>query len=1102
MPSLMEQIPDISEVSNLVTTAAGKLQGIAGQSGDFPFAGVQGIAGDLASVSLPDLVPVLDQIPTNLDDLISRITSDPSRLLGEIGSALQDIQGTLGDQFLAQIQPVLDQLSPLKDLIALEPLFAELITTAKPLLGQLTDFASFQSQDPAQLVSSLSGVLDALPSLEQLPYFGGLKRIQDTLKDWGSLSPERLGGWAGDTLSGLYDDLSALNGSLQAELDRLQATATVPAMEAIEAARQQAQAQLAALRGTDFSQGDHLAAATAAAQQLQAALNSYTTTLTDALNQVASGLQEFNPNTLLDRLFALFFAIQAVARLAQAENPADRLFDSLDRMLTWIDRADILDPLRETLDHLTGFLDQIDLNQIQGPILQAAEQITRAAGELERLQTEAVLAIKALFDEIRGAVEGIDVAAIQQAFQDLLQTFDQQLSPLKDTLAAFAQTVQDFINSLGESLDAVDLDALREQLQGALAQVQNLLQDPAVVSALDEVRTTLDTMMGQLEGITFAPVLDEVLQQIEDMRQKLSQIDVSSLNEILRMALKAALEIVTAIDFQGDIVGPLIGEFDEIVQIPQQLLSEVVDRYGQLLGKIETLQPSRLIGSALEEPVEAVKAGVSAIKPGQALLPIQDQLDAFLGRLEELAPSELLAPLSQFRDQAASLVQSASSLDIVAPLEEALGELRELVNSIDLDAWMADLQDYAGKASSLFEGFPLTGVLAGLSGVEGTLSGLITQLDADAVADKLLGIVDPILALFDQVDLGPIRTAADNLTSLLDQLQMDQVNQALENGLAALGALLDQLDVTDAVTTLGTDWRAVRDALAAVSLAPEFQAQYDALVVLVNATNPATLLTPAAASITDLRTRLAELQEQATSAVQPLAEPFAQVVGDFRGLFPDQLTAAFLKDTIREAISDSFLTPLKRVIGTVKDKAQVLAGLLETVESGIVKFKSVAGVLLNPLSMLEPIQAALNGLKEKLLAFDLSFLREEIQASAQAVADKIDELDLTELLAPLDTTYQAFLDNLRALLPTEQVATLDQLYTEKIGQVVEELDLEELLAPIDGLYQQVLEALEPFGIEALLQPVQDQMDALSDELTSGLQRTGQAFEQMLEAIPV
>ena len=243
------------------------------------------------------------------------------------------------------------------------------------------------------------------------------------------------------------------------------------------------------------------------------------------------------------------------------------------------------------------------------------------------------MAVKDVFDEIRGVIEGIDLQAIQDAFQGVLTTFTSQLEPLTNALTTLRGTVETLIVNLGTSLGEIDLPALIGQLTTALTDVLGLLQSQGVADALGAIQQNLDTMATQLQEIGFAPVIDEVLAQIDEMRQRLSEIDVSSLNDILRMALAAALEVVQALDFQGEVVDPLIAQFDGIAEVPKQLLADAVSSFNVLETRIQTLQPTGLIADALAEPLQVMEDGLASIRPSQALLPVQEQFDAFCPHL-------------------------------------------------------------------------------------------------------------------------------------------------------------------------------------------------------------------------------------------------------------------------------------------------------------------------------------------------------------------------------------------------------------------------------------------------------------------------------------
>lgn len=1102
MPSISEQIPDISGIINLATTESGKLTGIVNSLSDFPFNDIQGMAGNLVSVALPDIAPVLDKLPMNMDELISKIKSGPTALLGELGGALDGIKDLFGEQFLGILSPVLEKLESLKGLAALETFIKEPIEKFKPVLEQLTDFDALGSGEPKKLFDKLAGLMETFPSLEEIPFFGNLKKILDTLKSWKDFSPGRLGSWVSEIMAGLYEGLNTLNSSLQEEVSRIGTASAIEVPAEVGAGLQQVRALLNDLQGMDFSQSGTLETAAATATELKTALDNYVSQLTSAINQVSAVMQTFNPDVLLDKLYALYFALQEMDGSAVKENPVERFLESIGRGIRQFDDEKLMNPVRETLDYLTGFFDNLDLKRVREPIRQVAEKITSAANELENIQTRVVMNIKALFDEARQVIDSIDTEALAQAFQGFLEKFGQQLQPVRDALDALKNAINNIIGTLAQSLDGLDLDGLLGELEKALNQVRDLLKNPAVTSVLNGIKGNIESMMGQLQSITFDPIIDQVIEEVDGMRRDLAGIDVSSLNQILRMALKAALEVVKAINFKEEIIDPLTGEFKEIVDVPQGLLEEAAASFGQLLTRVETFKPSALIGDVLEEPIETMKAGMAAIKPGKALQPLLEKYNAFLDSLGEFAPSRLLEPLDSFRQELVSLIQSSASLDILAPLEKVLDELHKLLDSIDLDALLEGLQDYIGKVTSLVGEFPLGKVFSQIDKIEFKISEQLTNLDPDAVANSIFSVINPILAVFDQVDIAPISLQAAKLTGLLEQVRVTQIKESLDTGFGGIEASLEQLDVISVVTTLSASWRSVRDALAAVTPDPGDQVHYDNLTALVGNANPATALTPVTASLTGVSGDLVSLREQSGKAMETLAVSFDQTVANIREMFPEPLTTDFLKNTIREAISEAFLEPVKKLLRIIKDRTAGLVDVLRKLEEGFEKFKKALGLILNPLSLLEPIKTALDDFKKTLKAFNLSFLKEEIRASAAVVAGKLDAFDLTALVEPLDVIFEGFIEQLRTLFSTDIIASLDSIYDEKIGGVVEKLEPEVLLAPLDLLFKDVLAALEPFSVEVLLKPVREKMEALSEELVSGLQRTGQAFGLMLNAIPV
>ena len=233
-----------------------------------------------------------------------------------------------------------------------------------------------------------------------------------------------------------------------------------------------------------------------------------------------------------------------------------------------------------------------------------------------------------------------------------------------------------------------------------------------------------------------------------------------------------------------------------------------------------------------------------------------------------------------------------------------------------------------------------------------------------------------------------------------------------------------------------------------------------------------------------------------------LLDDFNQQLIIYKSLLPVDMTVEYLKSTIKEAVREAAVVPIidfyKAFTARESEFTEILTPLVEILQ----KFQKAIKYILDPLSILEPITQAINRVKEKLLGFDLTFLKDEIGSSVQAVKDKINELDISVITAPLDTIFNNLKTEISGIISTEMINAIDAIYTEKIAGHITNLNLPDLLEPLDLFFEDLLTALKPFSMEELLKPVKDVIDKLEKELNAGLQKTGQAFNNMVKSIPV
>jgi hypothetical protein len=93
---------------------------------------------------------------------------------------------------------------------------------------------------------------------------------------------------------------------------------------------------------------------------------------------------------------------------------------------------------------------------------------------------------------------------------------------------------------------------------------------------------------------------------------------------------------------------------------------------------------------------------------------------------------------------------------------------------------------------------------------------------------------------------------------------------------------------------------------------------------------------------------------------------------------------------------------------------------------------------------------------------------------------KLDKLLPAGTLKQLDQTYEHVLDTLRGIDPTKLIVDVVQP------------EFEEAIEPL-------LEVI--LSLSELIKVLVERLDSLSDELTQGLSKTGDAFEKMVAAIP-
>ncbi|HVG95734.1 MAG TPA: hypothetical protein VNK05_02395 [Chloroflexota bacterium] len=1105
MPGLLAQLPDPAQMQAVrdgVSQQSQTLASITTTLGTMPIGDIRALAEALSGLSLPDLTPLGDALPSNLGDLTGRLPADPAALLGQLPQLLSRLAAGAEGDLLGALGPALEQFTVFQELSGRLAAIQEAVTRLGPLVQAVSDPGSLASKSPAELVQFAS---DLLQLAQPFGVLGGdsqtwLLGLVETLRLWSTGTPEQLSGFVTGRIAALEADVRAAAGGIPAAVAALGALTAVVSGVDPATLLGPALADLESLPALDFASAAGLQTARTTLGRVQTTLGGATATLGEQIDQAISRLQQSGVGALEDELQRLVLTLRAVADLETTDNPLAQTARQVSGWIAGLDSPDVQAAVQGVLAELRDVARRFDLSALQAPLVQAAGQILQGVEEVERLQAEVAAGITALFDQVREAIEQVDLAAVQQRVQEALQAFRDQTTPVRAQIQGLVDALRRFLTDL-QNLPELNVQSVIDQLGDLLTRLNGALTDPGVAGAIDAVRQTLDEIAHALDGVSFDPLIQEVVADIRETAARLREIDPQSLNELLRAALKAAVAVLEATDFERDVTDALVGELDDVEQGALRSAEQAARRLDELTAGVRELDPEQLIAGPLESAVDAAKRQVASVRPGAALQPALGELDALLVRLEDLAPSRLLRPALDFRDRLIATVGGLSGADLLRPLDDALRSLREALARLDPDTWFAPLEQYSAALGSAWQGLPVLDLLPQLAAFDLQDLQLITGLDPDRVAQAIRAKLGAALGVFDAVDVGPARGATAALQDALDGVSPRGLRDGVQRTLDAAQAAA-AIDLAGPLAALGAAWARARTATGAATPPDALRGDYDEVVALLEAANPTTVLAPSVAALEDLRTELTLTGESALGAIDRAAATADDLVTRLRALYPRDLSLAHLQASLLASLDDVLVAPAVAVAGTLRTYGGAVSALLNVIQEIITGLTRAIGFIADPVSVLQPVRDALRTLHQKVSTFGLDALEEQVDRTAGAVRDRLAAFDLAALLAELDATFAGFVREMRDLLSQTLVGDLDDAFRSRVDGVVQQLDVGALLEPLRPTLQQIEDTLALLSVEALFAPLAAVLERLLDELKAGLRQTGSEFGQMVRAVPV
>lgn len=861
-----------------------------------------------------------------------------------------------------------------------------------------------------------------------------------------------------------------------------------------------------------------------------------------ALGTLYGGAQAAVDSHAWDTVFSGYAALLDAIPLEDVPVPADAvqaLAAVLEGLLARVEAQMSPADLAAKIDALAAALHEVfaqsPLGQVRTAIGDFLEQIVAgiAAIPTDKLGDT----VHQVLGNVGAQVEALGLAAagdrIEQAFV-AVETF------VRENLdAALGEQVGGALRALADQVDALPIATLLDNVNQLIAQLSQMVDQ--LVATLQQAVDQLGAVAAQLDTLSFKPVGDAVVGEIDVLRGRLAAINPNALSDVEKVALQGALAIVRAIDLDGIVQEQVLRGFALARDQALAGLDQVAAVLDGVRERIEPYSPGRLVAD-LVAVLEEARATVARIDGRRVMEPLYREVDVLAAQLGSADPGTLLAPLAAPYQAVMAGVEALDPQVLVAPLNDIYARIDALIAKIDVVPVLEELDRrekalFAEVRGAILAGLDALALPAPLdtlfAAVRPVLEGLTEALFADPAAELTRVGLD-LSTRFKPSDLfAPLDAAYDGFLGLLEGVpaaDLEAAFEAVRVGLATALAALDPRQVTAALRGGRGQLAGLspRVRLATALQLPSLQLRFEGRVAGV----PVALAARAELS----RTKLAALAAEAAAQLDPLVATHDALDAAFGrrvlALDASGAEAAYgrVAAQLRRLLPEFLFAPapLARAdilvgLGALRPSAQAASldalfrrfqGRLTAMQQALdPAFAAFFNALREPIRMLSPlairddVAAVYDALRAKVRVIDPEALAADLRAAVyEPVHAAVAAVDPAALGVRLDAAYQSALtavtDNVRALLDIV-AETLDEQLA-RLREAVEEivLGIEGALTAAAAAFDGLLDQVETLVFVEILERLRRLVQTLGISFEREVDRVVGAFDRMLGAIPL
>ena len=773
------------------------------------------------------------------------------------------------------------------------------------------------------------------------------------------------------------------------------------------------------------------------------------------------------------------------------------LIGPVNNMLDDLGLNDITDRLQGFLGSITDVVDKLDISAVKDSLNDVIGGAADGIDGLSNLLTQATVKLKLVIDKVEQTVDALPVEDIVNAVQNALDEFQETI---EGGLNAIFGPVRDFLTeaftTINDLLGQFNLSALIDELLVQVQKITDFLSNPDLLETIDKLHGTLDTVNAELGEFSFSPVTNKVVEGIEVVNKALGIAAKIPLTDSLKEDLgEAVSKIPKSLRPVADTInGALETAIDEG---PKPVLEAIKDKPAELVALVEGFSPTNFVSENLFQPYNDLLTQMESYDLPTLLAPIQEALDELKAQLEEAAnPKKLLLPLEGPFNDLLNLVQEIDPDKIIQPLQEKLSEgIQMITDNLPLDEANTAFDAVAMIIDKIQQGVDVAGAFRELvEDIMNRIGGL------ENAQQQVLDLGDVIMAKVDLLDdISPFTEKMGLVEQILDNTKAGPLFEIIDGPIQSLTQELTELNAPNRLADLINAFRDFPLSKLENDLGPS--QEKDDLLAILQGFDP--LDTAVAAPLNALGEWIEELdqaRQQIPNDLSDWDEIFHGPNSPFTALRKSTMTAEELRSSLEEAIQRQLTEAIAPAFKILEYVQAFFTTALEEFTNLISNLENKMESLLSVSETLEELREAINGLVEQLEGLDITFISTEVKEVFDALVAKLEAIHPTVIGDMLETAFHDLLDLLN-IIELLQIEELDNQYK----QLLENLRLnnpEKLIKEkLEPEYAKIPEFLAHFDISEEICTFLEILESLRVELESELNRTADAYEEMIELIP-